>query len=78
MPYLDQGEFYSEFGNYKVNITVPSNYVVAATGELQNTEEKDWLKSRNNYSWTPVTQKEKTVYGQIKRLSRYFLNLQRK
>lgn len=32
MPYLDQGEFYSEFGNYKVSITVPSNYVVAATG----------------------------------------------
>ncbi len=34
MPYLDQGEFYSEFGNYEVKITLPSNYVVAATGEL--------------------------------------------
>lgn len=72
MPYLDQGEFYSEFGNYKVNITVPSNYVVAATGELQNTEEKDWLKSRTNYSWTPVTQKEKTEYGQIKKIKQAF------
>ena len=34
MPYLDQGEFYSEFGNYDVQITVPEKYVVAATGEL--------------------------------------------
>lgn len=33
MPYLDQGEFYSEFGNYNVQITVPKDYVVAATGE---------------------------------------------
>ena len=34
IPYLDQGEFYSEFGNYEVQITLPSNYIVAATGEL--------------------------------------------
>ncbi len=34
MPYLDQGEFYSEFGDYEVAITLPSNYVVASTGEL--------------------------------------------
>ncbi len=32
MPYLDQGEFYSEFGNYEVSITLPANYRVAATG----------------------------------------------
>ncbi|HEV2833029.1 MAG TPA: hypothetical protein VGW31_13700 [Hanamia sp.] len=35
MPYLDQGEFYSEFGNFNVQITLPKEYVVAATGELQ-------------------------------------------
>jgi len=35
IPYLDQGEFYSEFGNYDVRITLPKAYVVAATGELQ-------------------------------------------
>ncbi len=34
MPYLTQGEFYSEYGNYDVTITLPSNYLVAATGEL--------------------------------------------
>ncbi len=46
MPYLDQGEFYSEFGNFDVEITVPQNYVVAATGELQNEDEKLWLKDK--------------------------------
>jgi hypothetical protein len=44
MPYLDQGEFYSEFGTYDVRITLPENYVVAATGELQNADEKKWLQ----------------------------------
>lgn len=44
MPYLDQGEFYSEFGSYDVRITLPQEYVVAATGELQNEEEKEWFK----------------------------------
>lgn len=38
-PYLDMGEFYSEYANYKVNITVPSTYIVGATGVLQNADE---------------------------------------
>lgn len=37
--YLDQGEFYSEFGNFVVNITLPKNYIVASCGELQNKNE---------------------------------------
>lgn len=44
MPYLDQGEFYSEFGNYEVSITLPDNYLVAATGELQTSTELEKLK----------------------------------
>jgi Peptidase family M1 domain len=38
MPYLDQGEFYSEFGNFDVRITLPEPYKVAASGVLQSTE----------------------------------------
>ncbi len=37
MPYLDQGEFYSEFGDYDVKITLPQKYKLAATGvEISN------------------------------------------
>ncbi len=46
MPYLDQGEFYSEFGNYNVYITLPDKYVVAATGQLTDTTERARLLSR--------------------------------
>ncbi len=58
MPYLDQGEFYSEFGNYDVRITLPDNYVVAATGVLQNDEEKKWLHKRGNPLIKPGTVKK--------------------
>jgi len=36
MPYLGAGEFYLEYGNFDVEITVPRNYIVVATGTLQN------------------------------------------
>lgn len=44
IPYLDQGEFYSEFGQFDVFITLPKNYVMDATGVLLNEEEQKWLK----------------------------------
>jgi len=34
--YLGQGEFYLEYGDFNVSITVPRSYVVAATGTLLN------------------------------------------
>lgn len=37
--YLGQGEFTLEFGDYLVRITVPSDHIVAATGQLQNPDE---------------------------------------
>ncbi len=39
MPYLNQGEFYSEFGSFDVKVTLPKNYIIAATGELQTESE---------------------------------------
>jgi len=49
MPYLDQGEFYSEFGTFDVKITLPENYRIMATGDLINGEaEYAWLDSLAN------------------------------
>jgi hypothetical protein len=46
MPYLDQGEFYSEFGNYNVEINTPSGYSIAATGNLVNETQNGSLKKQ--------------------------------
>jgi hypothetical protein len=46
MPYLNQGEFYSEFGTFEVEISLPKNYIVGATGELQTDEEIKWLEEK--------------------------------
>jgi hypothetical protein len=46
MPYLDQGEFYSEFGSFDVSITLPENYVVGSTGDLQTESEKEFLEKK--------------------------------
>ena len=36
LPYIGRGEFYTNFGDYKVEITVPSNHVVLASGAITN------------------------------------------
>ncbi|HVX89397.1 MAG TPA: M1 family metallopeptidase [Gemmatimonadales bacterium] len=38
-PYIGAGEFYLEYGKFEVNLTLPGNYLVAATGVLQNAAE---------------------------------------
>ncbi|MEO5889668.1 MAG: M1 family metallopeptidase [Ferruginibacter sp.] len=70
MPYLDQGEFYSEFGNFDVRITLPANYAVAATGVLQNEEEKSWLSKRSDYTWEPVTSRKLVKKGSYKHVKK--------
>ncbi|HTR79389.1 MAG TPA: M1 family metallopeptidase [Gemmatimonadaceae bacterium] len=38
-PYLGQGEFYLEYGDFTMAVTVPAGYIVGATGVLQNPQE---------------------------------------
>jgi hypothetical protein len=55
MPYLDQGEFYSEFGSFDVRLSLPESYTVAATGVLQN---GDWMGKNDSKTETPVVKKK--------------------
>ncbi|HVZ98652.1 MAG TPA: M1 family metallopeptidase [Chitinophagaceae bacterium] len=65
MPYLDQGEFYSEFGNYEVQITLPKSYIVAATGELQNEDELNFLNEKASESLLPAPKKKPVIIKPI-------------
>lgn len=38
-PFLGQGEWYLEYGDFDVSITVPRDFIVTGTGELQNDTE---------------------------------------
>jgi len=74
-PYLDMGEFYSEYASYSVNITVPSSYVVAATGTLETKEELEAYKkagARNvaQRTGTPATYQQ--VFSTENKTLRYY------
>ncbi len=48
IPYLNLGEFYSEYGSYDVAITLPKNYIVMATGNCTDAFENAWMDSLAN------------------------------
>lgn len=45
MTYLDQGEFYSDFADYKMTLTLPEDYWVAANAQLKSSTESDRIKT---------------------------------
>ena len=69
LPYLGQGEFYLEYGDFDYVITVPSNMIIAGSGELQNekevlteTEISRLASARNSYQ-TVVIRSAQEVTG---------------
>lgn len=58
MPYLDMGEYYAEFGDFKVKITAPNKQIIAAGGKLlevqQDGENKIYSYAQNDvtdFAW---------------------------
>ena len=49
MQFWGSGEFALPFGNYEVNITVPADHVMEATGELQNRKDVYSKEMMNRY-----------------------------
>ena len=62
MSYVDQGEFYSEFGDYNVKITTPYDFLVASTGELQTETELEYLTILEKYFAKKLTNKKFTLH----------------
>jgi hypothetical protein len=59
LPYIGRGEFYTNFGDYKVAITVPSNHVVLASGALTNAS--SLLSQEENTRLKNAMQSDETI-----------------
>ncbi len=59
LPYLGAGEFYLEYGDFTVALTVPSNHFVVASGELVN--EKEVYTQAQQKKWNEAKNSDKTV-----------------
>jgi len=58
-PYQGASEFYLEYGNFDVNITVPSNHFVVCSGELANTKEVYSIEQQK--LWEQASKSDQTV-----------------
>jgi len=58
-PYLGASEFFLEYGNFDVKITVPSNQIVVCSGELINSTEV--LTAEQQKRFVNASQSDKTV-----------------
>lgn len=56
-PYLGASEFYLEYGDFDVNITVPSNHFVLCSGELLNPSEVYSVEQQNRFAQTKLSDK---------------------
>lgn len=59
LPYTGPSEFYLEYGDYDISITVPSNHIVVSSGELTNPQ--DVYTAEQQKRWKAAAQSDKTV-----------------
>ncbi len=62
--FLGRGEFALVFGDYKVDLTVPSDHVVASTGELQNPDEVLTKEQMSRYDKSKTATKPVIIINQ--------------
>lgn len=77
-PYIGTGEFALEFGNYYVEITVPEDHILMATGDLLNPKEvltpaqfKRWNQSLQSDTPVTIVSLEEALANQKKRAARF-------
>lgn len=66
MPYLDMGEFYSEYADYDVQIHLPSEYVVGATGTLITSGEDSLYKKIGTVNARATDESSLVAYKPLK------------
>jgi hypothetical protein len=59
IPYIGPSEFYLEYGDYDISITVPSKHIVVSSGELLNP--KEVYTPEQQKRWEAAAQSDKTV-----------------
>ena len=59
LPYLGPSEFYLEYGDFDVNLTVPASHIVVCSGELQNAGEV--LTATQQQRYAEAKKSDKTV-----------------
>jgi hypothetical protein len=59
LPYTGESEFYLEYGDFDINITLPAKDIVVCSGELLNA--KDVYTAEQQARWAKAAQSETTV-----------------
>lgn len=63
MPYLGQGEFYLDYGDFDVEITVPRGVTVVATGSLENADQVLTAEQRRRLDEARASAETVTIIG---------------
>ncbi|HTY37649.1 MAG TPA: M1 family metallopeptidase [Bacteroidota bacterium] len=63
LPFLGQGEFYLEYGDFDFTIKVPEDHIVVASGELQNASEVLTSQERKLLDDAAKSDKTITIHG---------------